>query len=333
MKHRPLSRLLSRRLLAPLLLLTAAVAIPALAQYPSRTVSVVVAGPPGGPLDLVSRTIFDKVGERLNRQTFVIDNKPGAGGILAVGTVTRAQPDGYTLLSTIDPPIVATPTLVKTTPYDPLRDLVPVAILGDGGDNLLVVPAESPVRTVTELVAALRADPAQANYSSSGNGGPGHLLGELFNRQAGTKALHIPFKGSTEALNALLGNRVSFGFVPIGLAMPQVKAGKVRALAVAARERNPLAPELPTVVQAGVADFTPAHWWVIAFAPSKTPKEVVTQLNDAIRAVQQMPEVVEMLRKQALRASQDTPELVAERVRSDVAYWSKLIQQLGITAE
>lgn len=243
--------------------------VAATAQYPARTVTVVVSGPAGGPLDVVTRAVFDKVRERLGSQSFVIDNKPGGGGIVAVTTVTGAQPDGHTLLSTIDPPIVATPALMKSVPYDALKDLVPVAMLGDGGDNVLLVPAGSPVKTVAELIASLRAGPDQANYSSSGNGGPGHLLGELFNRQAGTKAAHIPHKGSTDAINALLAGRVSFGFIPVGLALPQIQGGKVRALAVAARNRSPLLPDLPTV---------------------------------------------------------------AERVRSDFEYWSRLIKELGITS-
>ena len=247
--------------------------------------------------------------------------------------MTRAAPDGYTLLSTIDPPIVATPSLVKSVPYDPLKDLVPIAILGDGGDNVLVVPAASPAKDMPSLLAMLRADPEHANYSSSGNGGPGHLLGELLNRQAGIKAQHIPFKGSPEALNALIGGRVSFGFIPVGLALPQVAGGRLRALAMASKERSPLMPEVPTVAEGGVRDFNPAHWWIIAFAPAATPKDVVRRLNEAVRAVTQTPEMTELLRRQALRPSQDPPEKVAERVRADVAYWSRVIKELGITAE
>ncbi len=246
--------------------------------------------------------------------------------------MTRAQPDGHTLLSTIDPPIVATPALVKSVPYDAMKDLVPIAMLGDGGDNVLVVPATSTAKSVQELVAALRANPDQANYSSSGNGGPGHLLGELFNRQANVKAVHIPHKGAPDALNALLAGRVSFGFIPVGLALPQIEAGKVRAIAVAARERNPLMRDLPTVAEAGVKDFSPVHWWIIAFAPANTPKAVVQKLNEEIRRATHSPEVTELLRKQALRPSQDAPEKVAERVRNDFEYWSRVIRELGITA-
>ena len=310
-----------------------ALASPAVAQYPSKTVTVVVSGPSGGPLDVVTRAVFEKVRERLGSHSIVVDNKPGGGGIVAVTAVIRAQPDGHTLLSTIDPPIVATPALVKSVPYDALKDLVPVAMLGDGGDNVLVVPATSPVRSVQDLVTALRANPDQANYSSSGNGGPGHLLGELFNRQANVKAMHIPHKGSPDALNALLAGRVSFGFIPVGLALPQIQAGKVRALAVAAKERNPLIRDLPTVAEAGVRDFSPVHWWIIAFAPAGTPKDVVQRLNQEIRQATHSPEVTELLRRQALRPSQDAPEKVAERVRTDFEYWSRVIRELGITAD
>jgi tripartite-type tricarboxylate transporter receptor subunit TctC len=302
------------------------------ADFPGKTVTVVVSGPAGGPLDAVTRMVFDKARERLGSQPIVIENKAGAGGILAVTTVTQAQPDGHTLLSTIDPPIVATPSLVANVPYDPLKDLVPVAMLGDGGDNLLVVPADSPVKNVQELVAWVRAHPDQANYSSSGNGGPGHLLGELFNRQTRTHALHIPHKGSPDAFNAIIAGRVTFGFVPAGLAAPQVKAGKVRALAVASKERSPLLPELPTVAEGGVKDFQPVHWWIIAFAPANTPRDVVEKLNHAIVAAAQAPQAAELLRKQGLRPSQDAPAQVAERVRNDVGYWTRVIRELGIKA-
>lgn len=310
---------------------TLALAAPSAAQYPSAPVTVVVSGPAGGPLDVVTRAVFDKVRERMGNQSFVVDNKPGGGGIVAVTAVIRAQPDGHTLLSTIDPPIVATPALVKSVPYDALKDLVPVAMLGDGGDNVLVVPASSSAKSVQDLVTSLRANPDQANYSSSGNGGPGHLLGELFNRQANVKAMHIPHKGAPDALNALLAGRVSFGFIPVGLAIPQIQAGKVRALAVAAKERNPLLRDLPTVTEGGVKDFSPVHWWIIAFAPAGTPKDVVQRLNQEIRQVTQAPEIIELLRKQALRPSQDAPEKVAERVRNDFEYWSRVIRELGIT--
>jgi len=311
----------------------ALIAVPASADYPDKRVTVVVSGPAGGPLDAVTRLVFDKLRERLHDAPVVIENKPGAGGILAVTSVTRAQPDGYALLSTIDPPIVATPSLVSSVPYDPLKDLVPVAMLGDGGDNLLIVPADSPAKSVQDLVAWMRAHPDQANFSSSGNGGPGHLLGELFNREAGTKALHIPHKGAPEQLNALLAGRVTFGFVPAGLALPQVKAGKVRALAVASAERTPLLPDLPTVAESGVKGFRPVHWWIIVFAPAKTPKDLVQQLNREIVAATQTPRVAELLRKQGLHPSSDAPEKVAERVQHDVHYWSRVIRELGIHAD
>jgi tripartite-type tricarboxylate transporter receptor subunit TctC len=315
---------------ACLMLLVAAPLI-ALAQYPNRAVTVVVSGPAGGPLDVVTRTVFEKVRAKLGSHPVVIDNRAGAGGILAVTGVTKAAPDGHTLLSTIDPPIVATPALVKDVPYDPVRDLTPVAMLGDGGDNVLVVPAALPAKDVRELVALLKAKPEEANYSSSGNGGPGHLLGELFNRQAGTKAQHIPHKGSPDAFNAILAGRVTFGFVPVGLVMPQLQGGKIRVLAVAAQERNALLKDTPTVAEGGVRDFSPVHWWIIAFAPANTPKDIVTRLNQEFRAAAAEPDVAELLRKQGLRPSADSPEKLAERVKNDVGYWTRVIKELGIS--
>jgi tripartite-type tricarboxylate transporter receptor subunit TctC len=306
---------------------------PAAAQYPAKPITVMVSGPPGGPLDAVTRGVFAKVGERLGNQTVVIENRAGAGGILAVTAVTRAAPDGYTLLSTIDPPIVATPSLVKSVPYDPLKDLIPIALLGDGGDNVLVVPASSAVKTVPELVASLRADTQNANYSSSGNGGPGHLLGELFNRQAGTEAVHIPHKGSPDALNALLAGRVAFGFIPVGLAQPQVSAGKLRALAVAATERNPLLPSLPTVAETGIKDFNPAPMVDHRLRSGADAARRRAEAERGGAGGDAVADVAELLRKQALRPSQDAPEKVTERVRNDNRLLSRVIKELGITTE
>ena len=308
----------------------ALVALPAFAQtWPAKTVTVVLPTVPGGPVDVITRGVADKLRERLG-QPFVVENRPGAGGTVGTASVARAAPDGYTLLFSIDPPIVVNPALLDPVPYDPVRDFAPVAMVGDGGDNLLLVPGDSPSRSVRELVEAMRKDPAKANYTSSGNGGPGHILGELFKREAKFDAQHVPQKGAPPALNDLMGSRVAFAFLPVGLVRGHLQSGKVRALAVASAQRNPLVPDLPTVAESGYASFKPVHWFVVALAPANTPRAVVERLNSEIRAITSGGEFKALLDRQGLVPGTLSPAELGERIRKDYAYWSSVVKQLNI---
>ncbi len=304
--------------------------LPALAQtWPAKTVTVVLPTVPGGPVDVITRGVADKLRERLG-QPFVVENRPGAGGTVGTASVARAAPDGYTLLFSIDPPIVVNPALLDPVPYDPVRDFAPVAMVGDGGDNLLLVPGDSPSRSVRELVEAMRKDPAKANYTSSGNGGPGHILGELFKREAKFDAQHVPQKGAPPALNDLMGSRVAFAFLPVGLVRGHLQSGKVRALAVASAQRNPLVPDLPTVAESGYPAFKPVHWFVVALAPANTPRAVVERLNSEIRAITSGGEFKSLLDRQGLVPGTLSPAELGERIRKDYAYWSSVVKQLNI---
>ena len=315
------------RVLAAILALAA---LPALAQtWPSKQVTVVLPTVPGGPVDVITRGVAERLRERLG-QPFVVENRPGAGGTVGTASVARATPDGYTLLFSIDPPIVVNPALLEPVPYDPVKDFAPVAMVGDGGDNLLLVPGDSPSRTVRELVEAMRRDPAKANYTSSGNGGPGHILGELFKREAKFDAQHVPQKGAPPALNDLMGGRVAFSFLPVGLVRGHLQSGKVRALAVASTKRNPLVPDLPTVAESGYPSFTPVHWFVVALAPAGTPRPVVERLNAEIRAIAGSGEMKTLLDRQGLVPGTLSPAELGERIRKDYAYWSSVVKQLNI---
>jgi len=305
-------------------------AMPAFAQnWPAKTVTVVLPTVPGGPVDVITRGVADKLRERLG-QPFVVENRPGAGGTVGTASVARATPDGYTLLFSIDPPIVVNPALLDPVPYDPVRDFAPVAMVGDGGDNLLLVPGDSPSRSVRELVEAMRKDPAKANYTSSGNGGPGHILGELFKREAKFDAQHVPQKGAPPALNDLMGSRVAFAFLPVGLVRGHLQSGKVRALAVASAQRNPLVPDLPTVAESGYPAFKPVHWFVVALAPANTPRAVVDRLNAEIRAITSGGDLKALLDRQGLVPGTLSPAELGERIRKDYAYWSSIVKQLNI---
>lgn len=307
-----------------------ALALPAAAQsWPAKPVTVIIPAVAGGPIDSVTRSVAEKLRERYG-QPFVVENRPGAGGTIGATAVTRAAPDGYTLLFSIDPPIVVNPALLNPVPYDPVRDFAPVALVADGGDVAVFVPAESGARTAAQLADLMRAAPNSANYTTSGNGSPGHILAELFRREAKFEAQHVPQKGAPQALTDLLAARVAYAVLPVSLVRPHVQGGKVRALAVCADRRSPLLPDVPTVAEAGYPAFKGAHWWVIALAPAGTPKAITESLNLEIRRITNSDEFKPVLERNGLAANQMTPADTGERLKRDYAYWSALVKRLGI---
>ena len=311
-------------------LLTLALALPAVAQvWPSKPVTVIIPTVAGGPIDSVSRSVADKLRERYG-QPFVVENRPGAGGTIGATAVAKAAPDGYTIMFSIDPPIVVNPALLNPVPYDPVKDFAPVALVADGGDVAVFVPAESGAKTAKQLADLMRAAPNSANYTTSGNGSPGHILAELFRREAKFDAQHVPQKGAPQALTDLLAARVAYAVLPVSLVRPHVLSGKVRALAVCADRRSPLMPEVPTVAEAGYPGFKGAHWWVIALAPAGTPKTITDSLNLEIRRIANSDEFRPVLERNGLAANQMTSAETGERVKRDYAYWSALVKQLGI---
>lgn len=300
--------------------------------YPSKTVTLVVPAAPGGPSDILARVLAERLRERFG-QSFIVENRGGAGGNLGAASVARATPDGHTLLVTVDAPIVVNPALYDKLPYDPLKDLQGVAMIGDGGDVVLAVPAGSPAKSVQELVASMRKDPAGANYVSSGTGFPSHIVGEVFKREANFDAVHIPAKGAGAAMQEFLAGRMSFNFPPVSIAAPMAGSGRIRLLAVPATRRNPLIPEVPTFAEIGLPGVTTAHYWITVFAPGATPKGVVDNLNAEIRRIARSPEYRTLLEKQGLAPSDLTPQEVNDRVRKDLAYWLATVKPLGIRAD
>ncbi|MDO8597093.1 MAG: tripartite tricarboxylate transporter substrate-binding protein, partial [Sulfuricaulis sp.] len=197
-------------------------------------------------------------------------NRGGASGNLGAASVAHAALDGYTLLVTNDAPIVVNPAVYDKLPYDPVKDFQPVAMIGDGGDVVLAVHADSPARTIQELVESMRRNPANANYVSSGNGFPSHIVGELFKREGKIDAVHIPAKGEGAATQELLSGRVSFSFPPANVAAQNAKSGKLRLLAVASAKRNPLLPDVPTFAESGMPGVEPVHYWISCLLPAGT---------------------------------------------------------------
>ena len=299
------------------------------AQYPSKPVKIVVPYPPGGFNDTLGRTLAAKFQEAWG-QPVVVENKPGANTVIGVDFVAKSAPDGHTLL-VVAFPFSVVPSLVKSLPYDTLRDFAPV-ILAATSPNLLVVNPQLPVKNVAELVALAKSKPEALSYASTGNGSSNHISMELFKSLAGVKITHIPYKGSAPAVTDLLGGQVMLMFDNAPNVLPQVKAGRLRALATSGAQRTALAPELPTVAEAGVPGYELMVWFGLV-APAGTPREIVQKLNAEVTKILAMPDVRERFLAQGVEPVGSTPEQFGEHIRAQMAKWSKVVQEAGVKAE
>ena len=306
----------------PLLLLLCASG--AFAQsYPNKPVRIVVGFPAGGPTDIVSRTIAPKMSEALG-QTVIVDNRGGAGGVIATEQVSKAPPDGHTLLMGTIGGIAVAMSLIPNRGYDTLRDFAPVT-QAVTVTNLLVVHPSVPAKNVKELLAIARSKPGRLNYASSGNGTVTHLAGELFKLQGKVDIAHVPFKGGAPALTALISGEVDLSYENSLVVTPHVKAGKVKALAVTGLKRSQLMPELPTIAESGLPGYNASGWYGL-FVPSATPRAIVTRLNqEAVKALR-MPDVVKTLSSQGAEPVGNSPEEFAAFVRSEIEKWANLVK-------
>jgi tripartite-type tricarboxylate transporter receptor subunit TctC len=316
--------------LSAALALSAPHAAAAAEPYPARPVRFVVAFPPGGGTDIIARSIAQKLGERLGQQV-LIDNRPGAGGNIGTDLVAKSSPDGYTLLMGSAGPLAINASLFARMPFDPIKDLAPVT-LAASTPNVLVVHPSLPAATVRELIALAKARPGEINFASSGHGTPAHLAGELFNSMAGVKLIHVPYKGAAPALADLLGGQVQLMFSTMPPALPHVKDGKLRALAVTSLKRSPAAPDLPTVDEIALPGFE-ANTWHGVVVPAGTPGAIVARLNREIVAILHLPDVVERLSGQGAEALGSTPEEFAAYIKSESVKWAKVVRDSGAKAE
>ncbi len=298
--------------------------------YPAKPIRFVVAFPPGGGTDIIARSIAQKLAERIAQQV-VVDNRPGAGGNIGTDIVAKSAPDGYTILMGSAGPLAINASLFAKMPFDPIKDLAPVT-LAASTPNVLVVHPSLPARTVKELIALARAKPGEINFASSGHGTPAHLAGELFNSMAGVKLVHVPYKGAAPALADLLGGQVQIMFSTMPPALPHVKDGKLRALAVTSRKRSPAALDLPTLDEAALAGFEAITWHGVV-VPAGTPTTVIALLNREIVAILHLPEVVERLSGQGAEALGSTPEEFAAYIGSESVKWAKVVRESGAKAE
>lgn len=300
-------------------------------NWPSKPVTMLVPFPPGGSTDAIARILGVKLGEAFGGANFVVDNRGGAGGTIGTAMVKRAAPDGYTVLVSSLGPLVIGPHLMKNVGYDPTKDLdfITVAVQAP---NVLAVPAASPYKTLADLIAKLKATPGRMSFSSSGNGSSDHITAELFWQQTGTEGLHIPYKGGAPAMSDLIAGQVDASFININTALPQIKAGKLRALAVTATQRSAVLPEVPTMDESGVKGVVVYSWQAVA-APKGLPADIKTKLNAAIVKALNSPDVKPKLIEQGFEVVANTPAQFTAFQAAEYARWKQVIETRHITAD
>ena len=328
MEQHPITVIRLRTLVA-LLLAAAALAAPAVAgaqAYPSRPVKLVVPFPPGGSLDITGRLIAQRLTDMWG-QAVVVENKPGAGGNIGADFVAKATPDGYTILLGALSTHAVNPNLYAKMPYDAVRDFAPITLIATT-PNVLVVNAATPVGNVREFIAWTKANPGKLAFGSGSNGSAGHLAGELYKVDTGTDAVHIPFKGGAPATQALLAGDTQFMFDNLANAMAQVKAGKLKALAVTTAERSTLVPELPTMAEAGLSGFDISTWYGL-FAPAGTPAAIIAKWNADVTRILNTPDVRAKLMADGAEPAPDTPEQFAQMIARELAKYARIIKASG----
>jgi len=301
--------------------------LPAGAQnYPTHPVKLVVPFPPGGSLDFAGRLIAQRLSEVWG-QPVVVENKPGAGGNIGADLVAKSAPDGYTILLGALSTHAVNPNLYAKMPYDAVKDFAPITLIATT-PNVLVVNASLPVGNVREFIAYTKANPGKLAFGSGSNGSAGHLAGELYKLETGTDAVHIPFKGGAPATQALLAGDTQFMFDNLANAMAQVKAGKLKALAVTTAERSSLAPELPTMAEAGLPGFDISTWYGL-FAPAGTPPPVVAKWNADVTKILTAPDVRAKFIADGALPAPDTPEQFSQMIARELAKYARIVKVSG----
>jgi tripartite-type tricarboxylate transporter receptor subunit TctC len=319
--------MLIRRLLAAAAVAFLAGASAQAQEYPTRPIKVVIAFPAGGPTDFVGRLLADKLKDFLG-QPVIIENKAGANGAIGADFVAKSAPDGYTLFLTTSGAVTITPNLRADTPYDTLRDFAPISRVVNVNEVLAVRP-ELGLKSVKDLATMAKAKPGTLAFASTGVGSPPHLALELLQAAAGVKFVHVPYRGAAPAITDLLGGQVIAMFADAPVLMPQIRAGKLTALAIAAEQRNPVLPDVPTLAEEGYA-YTVTNNWYGLLAPAKTPPAIIARLNRAVRAALADPDVRQKLVNVGAVPAPTTPEEFAQFLRDELARWGKVIREKGI---
>ncbi|MBI3068584.1 MAG: tripartite tricarboxylate transporter substrate binding protein [Betaproteobacteria bacterium] len=302
-------------------------ALAAAQGYPAKPVRFVVPYPPGGNTDVLARLIGQKLAESWGQQV-IMDNRGGAAGTVGADLAAKAPPDGYTIVMGTFGNMLVANSLYKKLAYEPLRDFAPVVLVANP-PGLLVVHPSLPVKDVRQLIALAKANPGKLNYASSGSGAWNHLFGELFKSMAKVNITHVPYRGGAPAVTDLLGGHVEVMFAPFPPALPQIKARKLRVLAVTTGKRSGLLPEVPTITENGLPGYE-AEGWFAVLAPAKTPQPIVAQLNKEINRILQLPDVKAALAADGAEPAGGTPEQLAQSIRKNQEKWDRIIRALNI---
>jgi len=300
------------------------------ADWPKRTVWIVVPYAAGSTPDLLARTMADKLSAKLGQQ-FLIENKPGAGGMTGTDMIAKAAPDGYRIGVSITGPLVNNKLLYKKMPYDPFTDLAPIS-WAVSQPCVLVAAANFPASNLPETLAALKSKPGAYNYASFGNGTVSHLSMELVAARSGTKIVQVPYPGSGQAVAALLAGEVSLGCMPPGTVIPHVRAARLKAIGVAAAKRSTIFPEIPTLAEQGLPGVE-ANAWIAVVAPAKVPPPLLAKISREVIAALRDPGTVETMRKAMMEVVASTPEELAQYMRDELARWRPIIEANKITAD
>lgn len=305
------------------------VANEAIAQtYPARNIRVIVAWPPGGLVDIAARTITDKARDEL-KQSFIVENRAGAGGSIGAAAVAKAEPDGYTLMFTTSG--LTMNAAMGKAPYDVVRDFAPILLIANV-PQVLVTHKSLPVNTVADLVALAKSKAGELTYASAGLGSPAHFTTELFRQLVGITLIHVPYKGAPEAMNDLVGERIAFQFANATVAVPQIQAKSIKALAISSEQRSPLIPDVPTMRDAGFPNFN-ANQWVGVLAPARTPKAVIDTIAASFKKALANKDVRSVLERNAMDIDgKGTPELFAALVAGEIKTWTEVAKTANIRA-
>ena len=304
---------------------TTVAAQPATPQWPDRPLQLLIPYPPGGSADLLGRPLAMKLQERLG-QNVVLEYKPGAGGTVASQALARAKPDGHTLILVLAAHAINA-SLYPKLPYDTRKDFAPVSLVA----NLpMIVAASSALKanSIPELIAAAKAAPGKLTFGSAGNGNTGHLAAEFFSAQAGIKMTHVPYKGSAGVVNAMLAGEIDLTFDSISTSYPQIKSGRMRALAVTGEKRAPIAPDVPTMIESGMNGFVINGWYAI-LAPAGTPAPIVERLSKEIASVLTLPDLRAQIMAGGYEPVGSTPAALAAHIEAEMSRWSKVVKESG----
>jgi tripartite-type tricarboxylate transporter receptor subunit TctC len=315
-----------------LLIIVLVALLPSLAaaqEYPSRAIKIIVPFPPGGPTDLIGRSLGEKLNEAW-KQPVIVDNKAGAAGNLGVDAAAKSPPDGYTLVVVPVGNISVNPSLYAALPYKP-SDLAPITMLATV-ENVLVVNPSVPVHSMKELVALAKARPGSLSFASPGAGSQAHLAGELVKLTAGVDMLHVPYKGVGPAMNDLLGGQVSMMIAQISSALPFIRSGKLRAIGVASLKRSPVLPDVPTIAEQGFPGFEAVSWYGL-MAPAGVPKHIIAKLSAECTQILKLPEIKERFAGLGADAVGGSPEQLAAAIQSEAVRWGDVVKKQHITVE